>query len=114
MDPNAALERIRAICERIIHDGARRDDAEELASYVAGLDEWLTGGGFPPKAWPIERHALRELLAAQPAGATVSDTRMLCPYCKTYVIVRSNGRLYAHGPRNNPCDGSGHRSPKAQ
>jgi hypothetical protein len=127
MDPNAALEGIRGIYRRVIHDGAMRDDAEELASRIAALDEWLTRGGFPPSAWPIQRHALRETLepvstcltghagesAQKLAEATVTEvepTQSRCPYCETFVSVRDNGRLHAHGLPSNPCDGSGYQA----
>lgn len=49
MDPNEALRRIR----ELVRPGAERDDPDgsELSELVAGLDEWLSRGGFLPEAW---------------------------------------------------------------
>lgn len=53
MDPNAALKKIRDLVETM--DGQPDEMivgmAEELAVLVQGLDEWLSKGGFLPKAW---------------------------------------------------------------
>lgn len=51
-DPDEALKRIRSRTAEILDDGMT--DAlvsEDLAALVRGMDEWLCGGGFPPKAW---------------------------------------------------------------
>jgi hypothetical protein len=47
MDPNAALANFRA--------AYANGDATEAADAMAGLDEWLSGGGFLPSAWQHER-----------------------------------------------------------
>jgi hypothetical protein len=54
MDPNAALERIRAAS--MAFSQARTNDAEHDAavdalSAFADLDEWLQTGGFLPSDW---------------------------------------------------------------
>lgn len=62
MDPDVALRLIRNLVADI---QAERDPDEgdfdlaesgkELASAVSGLDEWLSRGGFPPRAWSTNR-----------------------------------------------------------
>jgi hypothetical protein len=47
MDANAALANFRA--------AYANGDATEAADAMAGLDEWLSGGGFLPSAWQHER-----------------------------------------------------------
>lgn len=62
MDPDANLEEQRRIQERL--DRSRLDDypsdtilelqnndLNRLAQLAAALDEWLSRGGFLPKAW---------------------------------------------------------------
>lgn len=65
MDPNAALERIRKLCEALNanRDGTERldssdleDAANELVEYVGALDEWLSKGGFLPQPWLYATH----------------------------------------------------------
>lgn len=58
MDPNATLENIRRLVERITVAADRGDnprhiaeDGAELAEAVGNLDEWLSRGGFPPRDW---------------------------------------------------------------
>lgn len=56
MDPNAALLRIREITNEILHlpeheRQTRAKLADELADRFHSLDEWLSRGGFPPRAW---------------------------------------------------------------
>jgi hypothetical protein len=53
MDPNANLEEMREIAKTIL-SGEEYDtgyDAVRLAELVEALDEWITKGGFLPKAW---------------------------------------------------------------
>lgn len=54
MDPDAALARIRSLCKEW-NDTHGSDGADvilsELTTTIEGLDEWLSKGGFPPKAW---------------------------------------------------------------
>ncbi|WP_434439736.1 hypothetical protein [Lentzea sp. E54] len=53
MDPNAALESLRQLVVKA-HTGwdhFSEDDQDELIEKLAGLDEWLTNGGFLPEAW---------------------------------------------------------------
>jgi len=70
MDPNAALEQIRAarreiqsVAEQIVwpYQGDRERNlervAEELAELFQGLDEFLTHGGFLPSDWEGKRKA---------------------------------------------------------
>lgn len=53
MDPDEALRRIR----ELVRPGAERDDPDgsELSELVAGLDEWLSKGGFLPAPWQAGR-----------------------------------------------------------
>jgi hypothetical protein len=60
MDPNQALADFRSALE-----GARRSvpGSAEHQHYLAlavsateALDEWLTGGGFPPDDWTVSNH----------------------------------------------------------
>jgi hypothetical protein len=52
MDPNEALRIIREIVRSIVDDGNEDFYASlELAETFDGLDEWIKGGGFLPKAW---------------------------------------------------------------
>lgn len=52
MDPNETLRRIRELSRRILDDGPLNDHVnEELAELCEALDEWLSRGGFLPKAW---------------------------------------------------------------
>jgi hypothetical protein len=50
MDPDAALARIRHLADTNNCEDAR-DCYLDLAELVQGLDEWITKGGFLPKAW---------------------------------------------------------------
>ena len=58
MDPNAALENMRrAVANYRAGEDADMSAAElvdyarDMAELFAGLDEWVTGGGFLPAAW---------------------------------------------------------------
>jgi hypothetical protein len=66
VDPNANLREQRRLAAEIVafldSDGMADDEtlqrlANELAEHVQALDQWLTGGGFAPRAWqrkPVE------------------------------------------------------------
>lgn len=59
MDPNATLETLRQLCADW-ENGITRDSeqlAGEFFDAVTALDEWLTRGGFLPRAW---EHATQE------------------------------------------------------
>lgn len=55
MDPTKALEEIRerlAELSRDVDNGSLyHEGVQELLEMVSGLDEWLSTGGFLPKAW---------------------------------------------------------------
>jgi hypothetical protein len=54
MDPNAALERLReliAINVRAETDSFKSELADDICEVLEGLDQWLSRGGFLPKAW---------------------------------------------------------------
>lgn len=68
MDPNEALRAIRLYVERIKAGPASPadlddnelaewwlDEAEQLATHVEGLDQWLSRNGFLPTAWAVTR-----------------------------------------------------------
>jgi hypothetical protein len=50
MDPNAALERIRGLVNRMLDD-EENPDGQELAELFEGLDQWISSGGFIPTDW---------------------------------------------------------------
>jgi hypothetical protein len=49
MDPNEALAQIREITGTAMRGQAY--DADRLVDLIAGLDQWLTDGGFLPANW---------------------------------------------------------------
>ncbi len=53
MDPNEALKQIRAIVTESARTGdlPDSDQVETLLERVEALDNWLSHGGFLPKAW---------------------------------------------------------------
>jgi len=59
MDPNANLERCRRLAKRLIEQeenqrraGDNHDTGGyELAELFVALDEWISRGGFLPRAW---------------------------------------------------------------
>jgi hypothetical protein len=51
MDPDAALTEIRELTIKILAGKDAEGDAVRLAELIAGLDEWLSKGGFAPAAW---------------------------------------------------------------
>jgi hypothetical protein len=65
MDPNETLRLIRALVARVnkAHpsqpDAAARwfEVADELATHVSELDDWISYGGFLPAAWDRVRTA---------------------------------------------------------
>lgn len=56
MDPNVCLRKIRRLIENVLEQDLG-GDADELATHVEALDEWLCKGGFFPEVWTqgIER-----------------------------------------------------------
>jgi hypothetical protein len=70
MDPNATLERIRAITAR----RTNWSEADELLDLVRELDEWLSKGGFLPDAWLYVHDSRREspVVDQQPSGQEVT------------------------------------------
>lgn len=107
VDPNANLERQRAVATRIIEilgadeadrgpagENARklraealRDYANDLAELVGGLDQWMSKGGFAPKDWPGDKNLRAELEKAnayreavcEAHGKTYSGTSPMDP-----------------------------------
>jgi hypothetical protein len=58
MDPDAALDELLALVDRIETLGGTRvpaaafpEDVGRLIELVEGLDGWLTAGGFLPSRW---------------------------------------------------------------
>lgn len=47
MDPNATLAELR----EVVTAELEADPFSPVAMRFAALDEWLSGGGFPPDAW---------------------------------------------------------------
>jgi hypothetical protein len=66
MDPNANLQEQREIVRWLLDINEENADelskkTDRLAQLVEALDDWLSKGGFPPKAWdPEERRAARQ------------------------------------------------------
>lgn len=53
MDPNAALAELR----ELLREGDVEISPEEISQAIdlfQGLDDWLSGGGFLPRAWQRE------------------------------------------------------------
>ncbi|QWY84428.1 hypothetical protein SEA_KNOCKER_86 [Mycobacterium phage Knocker] len=54
MDPDAALDEIRALCARVRADGRlSQADVERGAELFDGLDGWLASGGMLPGPWHL-------------------------------------------------------------
>lgn len=51
IDPDANLEEIRHIIDRIDADEFAGEDLEQLVDLVRCLDDWLADGGRRPKDW---------------------------------------------------------------
>jgi hypothetical protein len=53
MDPDEALNRVRAMLRRYSETGDTADipDVATLADALEALDAWLSAGGFLPAAW---------------------------------------------------------------
>lgn len=55
MDPDAALQAIRELVDRLLDGGMSAETAETVGTELAGqfnnLDLWLTSGGFLPVSW---------------------------------------------------------------
>ena len=55
MDPNAALDEIRRICEHNKNcHYSDMNDFDRLCDLIEGLDQWLIRGGFLPYAWGLK------------------------------------------------------------
>jgi hypothetical protein len=55
MDPDAVLEKgreaLRLYLRRFYNKGTGLSEANDLADAFESLDDWLSRGGFLPKAW---------------------------------------------------------------
>jgi hypothetical protein len=54
MDPDAALEHLRTLIRQLRQTTtteAQADLGEQIADTVDDLDQWMSRGGFAPKAW---------------------------------------------------------------
>lgn len=58
MDPNACLQSLLELAKKLQRDyddtngnGIDQEEADELASSIVNLHEWLMKGGFPPEMW---------------------------------------------------------------
>lgn len=59
MDPDEALRELRALCARVqAEHRLSQADVERGAELFAGLDDWLSRGGFIPVAWQSARSPL--------------------------------------------------------
>ena len=59
MDPNACLNEMLALSDKIMSDDERAVDrlfyADELADRVKSLNDWICNGGMLPFAWAGNR-----------------------------------------------------------
>lgn len=60
MDPNTALTNLRNLVARIEHlldadHDVEDSDLSELVDTFYGLDQWISKGGFLPRAWDVSR-----------------------------------------------------------
>lgn len=51
MDPNATLNEILDLAQRISEDKPSDISAGRLAELVLALDDWMRRGGFVPRRW---------------------------------------------------------------
>ena len=57
LDPNETLKELRQVTRKYIHIRAYNtfsgltQMSDDMAGLIQALDEWLSGGGFPPEAW---------------------------------------------------------------
>lgn len=56
MDPNAALETLRELAERLINESDAGQEPDEtvvmrMCEVFQGLDDWIAKGGFLPSNW---------------------------------------------------------------
>ena len=63
MDPDATLKEIRELLEIWKVEAFHAEEVERLAELVEALDEWLSKGGFLPKAWRPVRYRIEEQLS---------------------------------------------------
>jgi hypothetical protein len=68
MDPNEALANIRNYAAHVLRHS---DDvhAVRLAEHARALDEWLSKGGFAPKAWQLLDVQWRDVVGGPPEPA---------------------------------------------
>lgn len=67
MDPNATLDRIRAMVQAALNadsSTARETFAQDIAEAIDDLDGWMSRGGAMPTAWKINRKGYPEHNAA--------------------------------------------------
>ncbi|WP_436778238.1 hypothetical protein [Yinghuangia sp. YIM S09857] len=57
MDPNETLEDLREYARLVAGEvpGAAEEWGDTVAELFLALDEWLSRGGFPPRAWDVRR-----------------------------------------------------------
>jgi hypothetical protein len=77
MDPNEALERLRAAIQRYHvatemrdHDEDRLGEAEQVIEHAQALDEWLSRKGFLPRDWQGQADLPRDPHAMYAEGET--------------------------------------------
>lgn len=72
MDPNAALDELRAIVARVMAEQRiTQETVERGAELFAGLDGFLSSGGFLPRAWAI--HGVRPLTPEEYEGTSAAE-----------------------------------------
>lgn len=55
MDPDTCLEEIRRILKKHYKEKATKDDYILLGDLIDGLDHWMSGGSYLPRAWMTYR-----------------------------------------------------------
>lgn len=83
MDPNEALRLIRAYVKQMAVEDRHgsspapamfEQHARNLAETIAGLDEWLSKGGFPPREWSKLRQSDTEVVDKIAVGLGTQET----------------------------------------
>jgi hypothetical protein len=69
MDPNETLRLLRLTISQALVDedpGVQTAHLGEIAEYFRALDEWLSRGGFAPKAWQLLDVQWRDVVGGPP------------------------------------------------
>lgn len=90
MDPNETLKRLRALTVATLRIADDPPDLEseaprlayELAESFEALDQWLSGGGFLPRAWAPQESPRTGPRACAQCGRPIIPRDLDCQTCK--------------------------------